>query len=71
VFFGGGLKAGLVVGETDSRGERAKTGATTFQNVIATIYTILGIDPKATLSDFTGRPQFLLDDTKPIKELFD
>ena len=71
VFFGGGLKAGVVVGETDSRGERARTGATTFQNVIATIYTVLGIDPKATLSDFTGRPQFLLDDSKPIKELFD
>jgi hypothetical protein len=71
VLFGGGLKAGIVVGETDSRGERAKTGATSFQNVIATIYTVLGVDPKTTLADFTGRPQFLLDDNKPIKELFD
>lgn len=71
VLFGGGLKAGVVIGETDSRGERAKTGATTFQNIFATIYTVLGIDPKATLSDFTGRSQFLLDDSKPIKELLD
>jgi uncharacterized protein (DUF1501 family) len=71
VFFGGGLKAGLIVGETDSRGERAKIGAMSFQNVIATVYTVLGIDPKTTLADFTGRPQFLLEDEKPVRELLD
>ncbi|MBM3982306.1 MAG: DUF1501 domain-containing protein [Planctomycetes bacterium] len=69
VFFGGGLKTGQVIGETDGRGERAKSGATNFQNVVATIYHVLGIDPAATIPDFTGRPQFLLDEPKPIKEL--
>ena len=68
-FFGGGLKMGQVIGETDGRGERAKSGATTFQNVMATIYNFLGIDLNATIPDFSGRPQFLLDDNKPIKEL--
>jgi hypothetical protein len=69
VFFGGGLKMGQVVGETDTRGERAKSGAISFQNVMATLYSVLGIDLSTTLPDFTGRPQFILDDNKPIKEL--
>ncbi len=67
---GGGLKMGQVVGETDGRGERAKSGATTFQNLMATVYTVLGIDPNAALPDFGGRPTHLLDDPRPIKELF-
>ena len=69
VFFGGGLKMGQVIGETDARGERAKTGATSFQNVMATIYSALGVDLNTTIPDFTGRPQFVLDDNKPIREL--
>ena len=39
------------------------------QNVLATLYGHLGIDPTTTLIDFTGRPQPLLDDCTPIKEL--
>lgn len=71
VFFGGGLKMGQVIGETDAGGERAKIGAMSFQNVMATIYSVLGIDLTTTLPDFTGRPQYILDDNKPIKELVD
>lgn len=69
VLFGGGLKKGLVVGETDSRAERSKSGSMSFQNVMATIYHVLGIDTKAMLPDYDGRPQHLLDDPTPIKEL--
>ena len=69
LFFGGGLNMGQAIGETDGRGERAKTGATTFQNLMATVYHVLGIDPGATLPDFTGRPQYLLDDPQSVKEL--
>jgi hypothetical protein len=69
VMAGGGIKAGQVVGETDSRAERAKSGTMSFQNVIATIYETLGIDVKALLPDFSGRPQTLLDDTRPVSEL--
>lgn len=67
---GGGLKMGQVVGETDSRAEQSKSGSITFQNVIGTIYRVLGIDPRATLPDFSGRPQYLLDDHRPVRELF-
>jgi hypothetical protein len=71
VFYGGGLKMGQVVGETDSRAERARSGSISFQNVIATIYHVLGIDTAAQLADFNGRPQNLLDDREPIRELTD
>jgi hypothetical protein len=69
VFFGGGLKMGQVIGETDSRAERSKSGNISFENVIATIYRVLGIDLATTLNDFNGRPQYLLDDRRPIREL--
>jgi uncharacterized protein (DUF1501 family) len=71
VLAGGGLKAGLVVGATDSRAERAKAGQFSFQNVIATIYHVLGIDLDVMLQDFNGRPQTLLDDKSPVRELVD
>jgi hypothetical protein len=71
VFFGGGLKMGQVIGETDERGERAKSKVMSFQNLVATIYSVLGIDLNTTIPDFTGRPQYILDDNKPVKELLD
>lgn len=69
VMAGGGLRMGQVIGETDSRAEKSRSGRVTFQNILATIYHVLGIDPHATLPDFTGRPQYLLDDPTPIREL--
>lgn len=68
MLYGGGLPMGQVIGETDSRAERAKSGEVTFQNLVAIIYHLLGI-PKTTLRDFSGRPQYLLDDAEPIRQL--
>jgi hypothetical protein len=69
LLYGGGLRMGQVIGETDSRAERSKSGNISFQNLFATIYNVLGIDPSITLPDFNGRPQYLLDDREPIQEL--
>jgi hypothetical protein len=69
VLFGGGLKMGQVIGKTDRRAERAVEGNITFQNVISTIYHVLGIDPLTKLVDFRGRPQHLLEEREPITEL--
>ena len=69
LFFGGGLAMGQVIGATDSRAERSKSGKISFQNVLATIYHVLGIDPTLQLTDFNGRPQSLIDDANPIGEL--
>jgi uncharacterized protein (DUF1501 family) len=69
VMAGGGLKMGQVIGETDTRAEKSSSKHITFQNIVATIYHVLGIDPRTMLPDFTGRPQFLLDDHRPVREL--
>jgi hypothetical protein len=66
---GGGLQMGQVVGATDPRGERPAGQAYTPQNVLATLYHVLGIDPVTTLPDHTGRPIYLLDDRDMIREL--
>jgi uncharacterized protein (DUF1501 family) len=66
---GGGLPAGQVIGATDGRAEQIVGNAYTPQNMLATIYTVLGIDPAATLTDHSGRPISLLDDTRVIQEL--
>ncbi len=69
LFAGGGLRMGQVIGETDARAERARSGSISFQNVLATVYRVLGIDPGARLTDFNGRPQHLLEDFAPIAAL--
>jgi hypothetical protein len=69
VLAGGGLRMGQVVGETDARAERAKGRPYTPQNVLATLYHVLGIDPAMTFPDYEGRPVYLLDDREKIKEL--
>ena len=69
LFAGGGLRTGQYVGATDARAEAPTTRAYGPQNVLATLYHVLGIDPGRTLPDFGGRPQYLLDDRDVIAEL--
>jgi hypothetical protein len=69
LFSGGGLRMGQVVGETDRYAAKAKGKPFTMQNVLATMYDALGIDPAKTFVDHLGRPQYLLDDREKIAEL--
>lgn len=69
LFSGGGLTMGQYVGATNPAGEYPVTRAYTPQNVLATLYHVLGIDPSATIPDHNGRPQYVLDDREPVKEL--
>jgi hypothetical protein len=66
---GGGLRMGQVVGATDRYGEKPKGKGFTVQNVLATLYAVLGIDTAQTFPDHAGRPQYVLDDREPIAEL--
>jgi uncharacterized protein (DUF1501 family) len=66
---GGGLHTGQVVGATDRRAETPVGRPFAAQNVLATLYHVLGIDPTATLPDHSGRPQYLLDHPEPIAAL--
>jgi uncharacterized protein (DUF1501 family) len=67
---GGGLKAGQVIGATDRQGGRVVSRPVAYQDVFATLYRVLGIDPMATtLMDRNGRPQHLLERGEPMREL--
>src|SRR5262249_8946153 len=66
---GGGLKMGQVVGSRPARAERPKDRPYTIQNVLSTLYPVLGIDPATTFPDRTGRPMYLFDDQEPVAEL--
>jgi hypothetical protein len=66
---GGGVKGGQIVGSTNKLGTEPATNALTPCNLHATIYQILGIDPKLQLLDPSGRPVSVLDDPTPIEEL--
>jgi hypothetical protein len=60
---------GQYIGETSSGGEYPITRAYTPQNILSTLFHVLGIDPSTTIPDHSGRPQYLLDDRDPVKEL--
>jgi hypothetical protein len=66
---GGGVKGGQIVGSTDKLGQRPHTRPILPSNVHATIYKVLGIDPKLQVLDPSGRPVSVLDDPEPIEEL--
>jgi hypothetical protein len=65
---GGGIQGGQLVGATDRLGERPKSRPLTPANIHATVYEVLGIDPKLQLLA-QGRPVPVLDDPTPIREL--
>lgn len=53
---GGGVRGGQVIGSSDSVGEGPKDRPVTPSDLAATIYTLLGIDPKLELHTSDGRP---------------
>jgi len=70
VLAGGGMKTGQVIGATDRLGGEASERPVHFQEVFATLYHNMGIDVnKATVTDLSGRPHFLVDGHQPMREL--
>jgi Protein of unknown function (DUF1501) len=66
---GGGLRMGQVIGATNNRGEFPRERPLTPQDLLATVYQHLGIDPGREFRDFTGRPIPILSAGQPIREL--
>lgn len=66
---GGGMEHGQVVGSTNSRGEHPKDRPLSPNDLWATVYHHLGIDPEVTFPDHTGRPMPILPFGEPIREL--
>ena len=58
ILAGGGLRTGQVIGATNRLGEFAEQRPVHFQEIIATLYRSIGIDPNSTpIMDQAGRPQ--------------
>jgi hypothetical protein len=66
---GGGFKRGFVYGASDKIGALPSCNPVTPGDIIATIYTSLGIDPDLELTDRLGRPFALAPWGTPIREL--
>jgi hypothetical protein len=66
--FGGPVKGGRVVGESDSKGAFPKANPKTPQDMLATVYQHLGVDTEAQYLN-NGRPISVLPSGKPIEEL--
>jgi hypothetical protein len=67
---GGGMRTGQVIGSTNHLAEYAKDRPVHFQEIFATLYHNLGIDVNsATVTDLTGRPQYLVEGVGPLREL--
>jgi uncharacterized protein (DUF1501 family) len=66
---GGGMKMGQVIGATDSRGEAPVERRVAPEDILATVYSKLGIDPKAEFVNHAGRPIPILPGGTPIAEL--
>ena len=66
---GGGVKGGQIVGSTNAKGELPQDRAVTPSDIHATIYHVLGVDPKVNFLDHSGRPIPALDSGEVIHEL--
>jgi hypothetical protein len=67
---GGGMRTGQVIGETDRYAAAAISRPVHYQDVFATLYHNLGINARSTtLTDPTGRPQYLLEQGELLREL--
>ncbi|HUY90787.1 MAG TPA: DUF1501 domain-containing protein [Pirellulales bacterium] len=69
VMAGGGMRTGQVVGSTNSKGEHPADRPLTPNDLWATVYRHLGINPDDSFPDHRGRPMPILPYGEPIREL--
>ena len=69
IMAGGGMRVGQVIGATNRLASEAIARPVHYQDVMATLYHNLGLDPKTTIADTSGRPQYLCDFGEPVREL--
>jgi len=66
VLAGTGVRGDTVYGRTDKDAAWADEKPTKVEDLAATIFTALGIDPEFRIHDQQGRPVPLVDDGKPL-----
>ncbi len=67
VLAGGGIRGGVVHGATDADGAEVVGAATSVPDLLATMATLLGLDPAYTETSPAGRPISLTDGGAPIR----
>lgn len=67
---GGGLRHGQVIGASERDGGNIKERPVTPGDLAATIYRHMGVPLDATYLDHTGRPRYIVENGRPISELF-
>jgi uncharacterized protein (DUF1501 family) len=66
---GGGLKMGQVVGESTSKVDAPKSNPIRPQDLMATVFDVLGLDRSIQFFNEAGRPVYMIEDGTPIDEL--
>jgi hypothetical protein len=66
---GGGLNMGQVVGKSAPKGDLPASSPIAPQDLMATVFHVLGIDPQTQFVNTAGRPVYMLEDGRPIAEL--
>ena len=70
VIAGAGIRRGAVFGSSDRIGEYVSDRPVSPEDLAMTIYHALGIDPHVQLPDAQGRPTTIIEDGRPLLELF-
>jgi uncharacterized protein (DUF1501 family) len=66
---GGGIAGGRAIGRTNDLGTEIKERPVSVQDLFATIYGQLGVDPRREYTSQSGRPIKILDGGEAVKEL--
>jgi hypothetical protein len=66
---GGGLKMGQVIGESAPKLDVPKSTPITPQDLMATVFYVLGIDRHIQFVNQAGRPVYMIENGQPIPEL--
>ncbi|MFM2096122.1 MAG: hypothetical protein RIS70_3246 [Planctomycetota bacterium] len=68
-FAGGGLKMGQVIGESAEKVDVPKSTPIGPQDMMATVFDVLGIDGRVQYVNQAGRPVYMIEQGRPIEEL--
>jgi uncharacterized protein (DUF1501 family) len=69
VLAGAGIRGGQAYGETDANGEKIAKNPVAVPDLMATIATVLGMDPTETFLSPIGRPIAITNEGSPIRAL--
>ena len=70
LFAGGGVQGGRMIGASEPRGGGVQDRPVTPQDLLATLYSALGVPLDTHFDDTTGRPVSIVGEGQVIRELF-